>query len=301
MIVHRNSCKKERIQMKILSANACAKINIGLKILGELPNGYHEIETIFQSVDLCDKITVSPLREDIQIAADIPDVPLDETNICYKAAKLLKEFSGEKRGCRIHISKKIPMGAGLGGGSSDAATTLKILNRMWNLNLEKEELGKIARKLGADVPFFLSPGAAIAYGIGDELEHLKNSWDFFGVIIYPNRNISTEWAYKNIKIGLTNAKKYINLNGYFLKKLFLQELPLFFKNDFESVVFDLYPQFQEIKINLLKAGAAFASMSGSGSAFFGLFHKEKEALAAFTLFDSHPYQKFFVRPYRDLI
>ena len=278
-------------------AKACAKINFGLKILGELPNGYHEIETIFQSVDLCDDISVVPAEGSISIETDHSDVPQDERNICYRAAKYLREIAGGQKGCSIRIGKKIPTGAGLGGGSSDAATTLKLLNRLWNLNLTDEDLLPIAKKLGADVPFFLNPGTAIAYGIGEELQPLRKGWDFFGVIIYPNRPVSTAWAYKNLKINLTNIKKYIKLSRYFVEQLFLQEFPLFFKNDFESLVFEAYPEFREIKLRLLQAGSSFASLSGSGSAVFGLFKQKKMAQEALTLFDSHPYQKFFVRPY----
>ncbi len=286
--------------MKTLFSKACAKINIGLRILGRLPNGYHEIETIFQSVDLCDEISVTSLEEGIRVKGDHPDMPQDERNICYRAANYLREIARGQKGCSIQIRKKIPMGAGLGGGSSDAAATLRLLNRMWNLNLGSKELSEIAKKLGADVPFFLAPGTAIAYGVGDDLQPLRKGWDFFGVIIYPNHPISTAWAYKNIKINLTNIKKYIKLSSYFMEKLFLQEFPLFFKNDFESLVFEAYPEFREIKLQLLQAGSCFASLSGSGSAFFGLFKKEEAARKALMLFDSHPYQKFFVRPYREL-
>jgi len=286
--------------MKTLFAKACAKINIGLKILGILPNGYHEIETVFQSVDLCDDISVSLLEGAIFIESDHPNVPQGEANICFRAAKLLQERAGTQTGCRIRISKKIPMGAGLGGGSTDAAATLRLLNRLWKLNLSHKDLSAIAKELGADVPFFLNPGAAIAYGIGDNLQPLQKGWDFFGVILYPNRHISTVWAYRNLKINLTNAKKYIKLSSYFVEQLFLQEFPLFFKNDFESLIFDRYPEFKEIKLRLLQAGSSFVSLSGSGSAFFGLFDQKKMAQEALTLFDSHPYQKFFVRPYREL-
>jgi len=283
--------------MNPLFAKACAKINIGLRILGELPNGYHEIETIFQSVDLCDEISVVPAEGDIRIETDHPDLPRDETNICHRAAKYLREIAGEKKGCTIRIEKKIPVGAGLGGGSSDAATTLHLLNRLWDLNLTDQDLSPIAKKLGADVPFFLNPGTAIAHGIGEDLQPLRKAWNFFGVVVYPNRPISTAWAYKNLKINLTNIKKYIKLSRYFVEKLFLQEFPLFFKNDFESLVFEACPELREIKLLLLQAGSSFASLSGSGSAVFGLFKQEKMAQEAFMLFDSHPYQKFFVRPY----
>ncbi|NOY77363.1 MAG: 4-(cytidine 5'-diphospho)-2-C-methyl-D-erythritol kinase [Calditrichaeota bacterium] len=287
--------------MSPLIARACAKINIGLRILGKRPNGYHEIETIFQSVDLCDEVSVSEAESAIFVESDQPGVPRGEANICYRAAELLRKKAGVSAGCRIRIAKKIPMGAGLGGGSTDAAAALRLLNRVWGLNLSNHDLAILARELGADVPFFLNPGAAIAYGIGDELQPLPKSWDFYGVILYPNRSVSTEWAYKNLKINLTKAKKYIKLSSYFVEQLFLQELPLFFRNDFEPLIFETYPEFREIKRRLLQAGSSFASLSGSGSAFFGLFDQEKMAQEALTLFDSHPYQKFFVRPYRELL
>ena len=289
-----------KIKMKEYSAKACAKINIGLKVLGRRADGYHDIETIFQSIDLCDEISISTAEKGIQIISGHRDVPADETNLCWRAAQLLQAFSGEKRGCNIHIAKRIPVGAGLGGGSSDAAVTLRLLNRLWNLGLDDEVLFKIALKLGADVPFFLNPGSAVAYGVGEELRRFENKCVFFGVVVYPNIRISTAWAYGNLKLNLTNKKNYIKLETYFVEKLLLQEYPLFFSNDFESLVLEFYPELNEIKALILKSGADFAGLSGSGSAFFGLFQQEEKAKAALTLFDSHPYQKFFVRPYREV-
>ncbi len=260
-------------------------------------DGYHELETIFQSVDLCDEIRIENSPAGIQVTTSNPAVPGGEQNICYRAARILQEESGGGEGCTITIEKNIPAGAGLGGGSSDAATTLRLLDQLWGLNFPAERLFEIARKLGADVPFFLRPGAAIAYGIGDDLTWFPPAWEFTGLIIFPGISVSTKWAYRHLNLNLTNAKKYIKLEPSQIKQLFLKELPLFFKNDFESLVFGVYPELQEIQTWLYRAGASFASLSGSGSALFGLFENEKKARAALPLFDSHPYKKFIVRPF----
>ena len=290
------------MKMRELTAKACAKINIGLRITGVREDGFHELETIFQSVDLCDKIRVTANFGGIQITSNDRTVPRGPENTCYRAAHLLQKvaqsrFPFEEIGCEIHIDKKIPMGAGLGGGSSDAATTLRLLNRIWNLNFSAEQLLPFARQIGADVPFFLRPGAAIGYGIGDELEWFRPPWEFTGLIIFPGISISTKWAYRNLNLNLTNAKKYIKLEPSQVEQLFLHELPLFFKNDFESLVFGEFPELREIQIQLYRAGAVFANLSGSGSALFGLFEDEEKAKAALPLFDSHPYKKFIVRPF----
>ncbi len=285
---------------KSLKGKACAKINIGLRITGRRENGYHELETIFQAVDLCDSIRVEQAPEGIQIKTSNSNVPDGAENICYRAAQLLQQTSGTASGCYIHIEKRIPTGAGLGGGSSDAATTLRLLNQLWELHLSNQQLLALAKQLGADVPFFLKPGVAIAYGIGDELEWFPPPWRFVGLLIYPDLFISTKWAYTHIKLDLTNAKKYIKLDKSYLEQLFLGELPLFFKNDFEPLVFRHHPELQAIQAQLYRAGARFASLSGSGSALFGLFENEKEVQKALPLFDSHPYKKFIVRPFYEV-
>ncbi len=286
--------------MTVYFVKACAKINIGLRILGKRPDGYHELETIFQSVDLCDEIRVTPSVQGIRVSTTDPAVPEGPENICYRAAQLLLEASGAHKGCTIHIQKKIPTGAGLGGGSSDAAATLLALNTLWKTQLSDIQLLKLALRLGADVPFFLHPGTAIAYGIGEKLDWFPTPWDFVGLVLYPKIPISTKWAYQNLKLDLTNAKKYIKLDRSKVKRLFLREWPLFFKNDFEPLLLGHYPALRDIQNRLFRAGASFVSLSGSGSALFGLFEEDEQVKKALPLFDSHPYKKFIVRPFHEV-
>lgn len=252
-------------------ARAFAKINLGLNILKKREDGYHEIESVFQQIDLSDEIILSSRDAGIQIVCNHPDVPCDETNICHKAVRLLWEEMGRKGGVQIEIRKNIPVGAGLGGGSSDAAVVLRELNQQWNIGLDLRSLHTLARRLGADVPFFLSGGTVLAQGVGDIFTPVQLPLDFSILIVFPNFSVSTVWAYKNFKINLTNSKKNIKLADLFLTDLDLSGLSQYFKNDLEKVVFQRHSQLHAIKTRLYSAGAFYASMSGSGSSVYGLF------------------------------
>jgi 4-diphosphocytidyl-2-C-methyl-D-erythritol kinase len=250
---------------------AYAKINLGLNILRRREDGYHEIESVFQQIDLCDAIRISPISHGIEIICSHPDVPCDASNICHKAVRLLQAQTGRNEGIRIELNKKIPVGAGLGGGSSDAAAVLKALNQQWDLGLAQDALRSLARQLGADVPFFLSGRTMFAQGIGDILSPVNLMLDFIILIVFPKFSVSTVWAYKNYKINLTNSKKNITLADLFLADLDLLDLTNYLKNDLEQVVFERHPQLNSIKSKLYAMGAFYASMSGSGSSVFGLF------------------------------
>jgi 4-diphosphocytidyl-2-C-methyl-D-erythritol kinase len=266
-----------------LRIKAPAKINIGLHILGKRPDGYHEIWTILQKIDLFDEILLQSAPDlAFSVLTSLPDIPADEHNLCVKAGKLLQEETQCKLGARLELNKVIPAGAGLGGGSSDAAAVLLALNRFWNTGLKRSVLMKLAAKLGSDVPFFLQSQCCIATGRGEILKPINPLITGPIILICPDVKVSTEWAYKNIdNYHLTSKKENIIFHGSLresFRQVCMQEA---FKNDFEPLVFDKYPLIEELQQNLLRSGAYYSSLSGSGSAVFGVFDsvaKAKEAL-----------------------
>jgi 4-diphosphocytidyl-2-C-methyl-D-erythritol kinase len=249
-----------------------AKINLRLEILKKRPDGYHEIKTIFQKVSLYDDITISRIAQDnISISVDDPSVPSDTSNLAYKAATLLMRDQKIAAGLAITIKKRIPAGAGLGGGSSNAAATLLGLNRLFKLNLPPEHLQQLAVQLGADVPFFISTaGTACACGIGEILTPMQAPKVFWILIVFPNISISTSWAYttySQYKL-LTKIKNNIIYDNSFEDALSIARN---LYNDFESVVYPAHPHIKTLRDGLLESGACGALLSGSGSSVFGIF------------------------------
>ena len=266
--------------MYTLSLKAFAKINLGLLITGKRKDGYHTLETVFAPINWYDTIEFRDSAT-ISMNCTIPDLSVDDNNLCIKAAKSLQQFAGTRKGVAMNLHKQVPFGAGLGGGSSDAATVLRVLNQFWQINASPIELHALAVKLGADVPYFLAmKGLAYARGIGDELDDLALTLPYYIVTVFPDEHIATAWAYQHFyprfDRKLPDLKKCVSelcLSG---KK---EDLALF-ENDFESAVFDYFPVVCQVKSALLEAGSIFASLSGSGSAVFGLFEREYEALTA---------------------
>ncbi len=268
---------------------AYAKINIGLNIISRRQDGYHNIETIFQQIDLFDQIKVARTgNSEIIVQSDNLNLMTIEDNICYRAVKLMQKVVGINDGVNIQINKRIPIGAGLGGGSSDAAAVLNCLQQLWQIELSKEQLLEIAQQLGADVTFFLYGGTAFASGIGEKLRPITLPFNFYGVLIYPNIEISSTWAYKSYNFSLTKTKKSIKLLHIFLNCLPVSDFKNVLSNDLEEVVFQHYPKLYEIKQQLYRQGAFFASMSGSGSTVYGLFKNYADAVEV---------MRFFPKPY----
>lgn len=258
--------------MKLL---APAKINLYLEVINKRQDGYHNIESVMHTVSLCDELEVSESNK-IEFVCD-KQVCSPEKNLVYKTAIKLKDKYSVNKGAKIVLNKKIPTGAGLGGGSSDAAATILALNKIWNLKLSKQELESFASTIGADVPFFLTGGTAKVEGIGDIVTKIdvKNKYHF--VLVKPNFGVSTVEAYSKVKIPLTKIKK-INkiietLKLSVLNKDLLKEL---FFNSFESTVFADYPEIQKIK-NVLNDLGATSLMSGSGATVFGFVSGRDEA------------------------
>jgi 4-diphosphocytidyl-2-C-methyl-D-erythritol kinase len=253
------------------------KINLFLDIKGKLPNGYHDIVTVMQSIDIYDEITLEPIKEDkIIIRCSDSSIPVNDSNTCYKAARLLKDAYHVDSGIYIHILKNIPSGAGMGGGSSNAAAVIKGLNALWKLNLSKEELSGIGARVGADVPFCLVGGTCLAEGIGDKVTVLNDFvWNDI-LVVKPEFSISTAFVYQNLKAEYYNS----NDSGQILKSIGLHDHESTAgcaSNTLEKVAEAFYPQIRDIKQLLIDAGAISSIMTGSGSAVFALF-KDRDSL-----------------------
>jgi 4-diphosphocytidyl-2-C-methyl-D-erythritol kinase len=281
--------------MKLLSYG---KINLGLRVLGKRPDGYHEIETILQTVDLHDDIDFQPADDGIQVFCSHRLVPEDETNLAWKSAQLLKSSYGVQKGLRITLEKTIPVGSGMGGGSSNAAATLRGAARVWGLSLSEDEFFPLAVRIGSDVPFFLKGGTALATGRGQDLDFFEPAWgEETFIIIYPHIEVSSAWAYKSIKLDLTKTGKYVNLKSLFEKGTFSQSGPMaFMANDLEEGVNSRYPVIGKAKETLLSQGAIAAAMTGSGSAVYGLFVTREEARKAAHRIDQPGWGVFLTKP-----
>jgi len=262
---------------RMIRIRAYAKINLGLFIKGRRSDGFHEIETILLPIELYDKINIEKSLNDIIIECNEPSVPVDNKNLTYIAFQKLREIypSKIKEGIKIYIEKNIPVGAGLGGGSSDAGGVLLGVRNLWNIGVSDKILKMIASQLGSDVPFFIDCKPALAQGRGEILKEIDYNIKKWILLICPDITISTSWAYKNFNFILTNKVKNINL-GKLIKKNILKFRDLIF-NDLEIPVFSQYPQLREIKEELYKSGAEFALMSGSGSCLYGLFKDKNKA------------------------
>lgn len=257
-----------------MKIKAYAKINLMLQVLGKRPDGYHDLASIMQEISLYDLLTINKTPAGLTISCSDRTLPCDHNNLVYKAALAMqleaKRFNKQISGLKIQIRKNIPVGAGLGGGSSDAAATLKALNKLWQLRLTDSRLMKIGAKLGSDVPFFIKGGISLAKGRGERLISWEQIPAFRLVLVKPAKGISTAWAYKNLKISLTKRPKNIKIIHKSLMEKRLNQLKEYLQNDLESVCISKYPLILEIKHRLLVSGAAAALMSGSGSTVFGL-------------------------------
>jgi 4-diphosphocytidyl-2-C-methyl-D-erythritol kinase len=256
-----------------------AKINWTLDILGRRSDGYHELRTIYQMVSLCDDLIFLEAERDIQVACDDARVPTDESNLVFKAAELLRRACGGKKGARIEITKRIPVAAGLGGGSSNAAATLLGLQRLWNVEIDDAESLKAAASLGSDVPFFLMGGTALGIGRGEEVYPIEEVNCDHLVLVNPGFAVSTASAYGMLS-RLTTADAVRIIPFTFVAAKAIRELPFAASNDLEQVVLAAHPEIAEIKRSLLRIGARHAVMSGSGATVFGVFDNFETAVRA---------------------
>ena len=257
-----------------ITIKAPGKLNLYLKITGKRRDGYHEIESILVPVGVYDTLSISKMNQGLKVSCTGRELPEGQENLVYRAARSFFEKGGIRGGARISLVKEIPISAGLGGGSSDAAATLKGLNAVWDDPLTPKDLEKLAVSLGADVPFFLFQGPAVARGIGELLEPVRDFPVFWYVIVSPMLKVSTAWAYGQVRLKLTVEGNRDNIN--FLSTATLK-IPDLLYNDLESVTLGRYPFLSSIKESLQASGALGALMTGSGPSIFGVFDSEHKA------------------------
>ena len=252
-----------------LSLRASAKVNLSLEVLEKRPDGYHEISTVMLAVDLHDRLTIEAAPA-LSLQTDDPELPTDEGNLILRAARLLQNASKVETGARIKLRKRIPVAAGLGGGSSDAAAALWGLNRLWKLGWPRARLMELAVHIGMDVPFFLGPGPAVATGRGEHLKALGRAGGYAVVLVNPRVGLSTRQVYERIPAGwrrdATGTARVVEA----LRLRGAERLAAALTNHLEMVVEPILPVVGRIKAALLAAGALGAIMSGSGPTVFGL-------------------------------
>jgi 4-diphosphocytidyl-2-C-methyl-D-erythritol kinase len=268
--------------MRILSP---AKINLFLQVTGKRPDGYHELFSLMCCVTLYDTIFLQFGTEKIEIESSHPQIPLDETNLAHKSADLFFKTLGIKEGVKITIEKNIPIAAGLGGGSSNAASVLRGLNRHYGFPFSQARLVAFGRSLGADVPFLVSQKPALASGIGEKLEPYREPLPYRVIIVDPGFEISTAEVYQKLNLRLTKCKKKITKPS--LKKTGYK-VALHLCNDLEAVTVSKYPEIKLVKEQLVKHGALGALMSGSGPTVFGLFSDQEKAGQAMLAIGRNP-------------
>lgn len=265
--------------MKEFIIESYGKINIALDVLYKRPDGYHELKTIMQQISLSDKLIFNEISSGIILECKGLKIPLDSTNLVYRTWKLLTDIFGINRGIHVTIEKNIPIAAGLAGGSSNAAATLKALNEIWGLNLSLEELMRIGVKLGADIPFCLLGGTALAEGIGDVLTPLKSFKDVNILIGNPGIGVSTEYAYSKLNLENNSHIDIAKLVAC-MDKGDLKCVADNLKNIMESQIIAENPIIQKIKDNMKASGAMGTVMSGSGPTVFGLYEDEESIINA---------------------
>lgn len=259
---------------------AHAKINLSLDITGKREDGYHLLEMVMQTLDLHDEIEISEIQEGIQVTCDKDYVPVDERNIAYKAAKLLMELKKIEKGVRIDITKKIPVAAGLAGGSTDAAAVLKGMNELFNLGMSVEELMEAGLKLGADVPFCIEGGTCLCEGIGEIITPLKPFEGHIVLLVKPSFGVSTRDAYGAFELDKINRHVDTDKLIRAMNEDDLKGMSYFSRNLLENVVLRRYPILKNIKQSMSKSGAVITLMSGSGPTIYGIFTDAQKAESA---------------------
>ena len=260
---------------------AMAKVNLGLDVLRRLENGYHEVKMVMQTVNLYDELTVKKEEKDgIVITSNTGELPLNEDNLIYKAAKLIFESAGSTCGVSIHLDKNIPIAAGMAGGSTDAAATLLALNQLFDFGMSKEHLAEIGVKIGADVPYCIYGGTCLSEGIGELLTKLPDTPDCYLVIAKPGIGVSTKYVYENLHIE--RVTEHPDMDGMVeaIKNGDLQGVVNTMGNVLETVTIKRYPEIAMMKQCLLDNGAENALMSGSGPTVFGIFMEKETAQKA---------------------
>ena len=260
-----------------ISLNAYAKINLYLEVLGLRPDQYHEVETIMQSISLHDRITFVPTDRDIELTCNLDTLPTDATNLAYRAAELMKTTYHITQGVRIHIEKNIPIGAGLGGGSTDAATVLRGCQQVWDIFAPVRDLEKLGIQLGMDVPFCLQGGTAFASGRGEHVQLRFPTPEFDLVLVYPNLHISTKEIYQRIDAQPIIYPRAVEPAMLSIRQKNITYIAQQMFNRLEEATLPAFPELTALKENLKAHGCLGVLMSGSGSSVFGICSSPEQA------------------------
>lgn len=282
--------------MKEVQLRAYGKINLGLDVVRRREDGYHELRMIMQTVGLYDELTMKVLQEDeIRLSTNLSFLPTNQNNLIYKAIKMMKDEFKIEAGVEVELKKRIPVAAGMAGGSSNAAAALVGMNRLFHLKLSKKKLMEYGVKLGADVPYCIMRGTALSEGIGEILTPLPPMPECYILLAKPGVSVSTKYVYQNLDLlkltshpdidGMVSALGEGNLSGICDR----------LENVLETVTIKDYPMIEEIKQFLIKEGAKGALMSGSGPTIFGIFDKKETAKTA--LYHLHQYDDFIKQAY----
>lgn len=269
-----------------------AKINIGLNIINKRDDGFHNLETIFFPINLFDEIRFIK-SEGFSFNSNDENLNREKTNLIIKAKESLEKHFNIQLPVKVFLNKHIPIGAGLGGGSSNAASTIRALERLFNLELDSETIGKLSLNLGSDVPFFFNPVPSFSESRGEILSPIDLELEKYLLIVNPGIHIATKWAF-----GLINPKKpKESLKSFVCKnEISIDEVMKVASNDFEKIVFEHFPEIKEIKENMLHFGANYSMMTGTGSTVWGMFDSEEVAFQTELFFKWKNYFTFIQEP-----
>jgi len=287
--------------MNKICLKARAKINLNLDVIGKQPNGYHIVEMVMQQIDLYDRVTVCKIDSGIEIETSCEYIKDDDSNIAYKAAALLMENHPSITGVGIHIEKQIPVAAGLAGGSSDAAAVLVGVNKLYELNLTEEALKAYGVQIGADVPFCISGGAAIAEGIGEQLTAIGGLKDQWVLIAKPPISVSTKEIYTNYSVDYIRRERPFEALLEAIETQDVGALSALMFNSLEVVTFDRYKMVEKLKRKVQETGAAATMMSGSGPTVFGLYKSYDKGYKALKHIKKLYPQAFLVKTYNNRV
>ncbi len=265
-----------------LELKSPAKINLGLFVVRKREDGYHDIETLFQMVGLYDDLIVESRTSGVSLQCEGGGIAADDDNLALRAARLLQERVPEARqqGCHIHLKKNIPAGAGLGGGSGNAALVLWALNRLWDLKMSRQDLQKLAAELGSDVPFFLASPAALGSGRGEILEPIEPIEKTNIIVVFPRLHVATAEVYRALNLDLTTPPKTISILLKFFSESDIPSLGEHLQNDLEPIVLERFPEVRAVRDRLASMAPEGVLLSGSGSAVFALFRDRAQAESA---------------------
>lgn len=286
--------------LSAVSVPAPAKVNLILRILDRRPDGFHNLWSVMQTVRLEDEVSIrlSQAHSEIKLQCDSLSLNADQTNLVYRAAAAVLQRTGRKVGLDVNLAKRIPMGAGLGGGSSDAAATIIGLNHLLNLGWSTMDMAGVGQALGSDVPFFFSAPSAVVSGRGEHVDAIEVTGSRWVVLVNPGFSVETKWAYQQLSATRSQVRPLSDRHAALARnsKVSWEQILSLAENDFEAPVFQAHPQLREIKMQLLKAEAEVALLSGSGATVFGVFQTEAKARQAVARFSVNPQFKVFAVP-----